>query len=80
MNVHRVPALDGGRDVIDLVVEAELTASKGEARRALAQGGLYVNNEPAADGAQVTADDLLFGRWVLLRRGKKAHALVEVTG
>jgi tyrosyl-tRNA synthetase len=80
VNVHRVPALDGGRDVIDLVVEAELTASKGEARRALAQGGLYVNNVPAADGARVTADDLLFGRWVLLRRGKKAHALVEVTG
>ena len=80
VQVHRVASLDGGIDLVDLVAQADLTASTGEARRALAQGGLYVNNEPATEGAQVTSDDLLHGRWVLLRRGKKAHALVEVTG
>lgn len=72
--------LDAGIDLVDALVEAELVSSKGEARRTLEQGGAAVNGEKAAPGASLGGDDLLFGRWVLLRRGKRAYALLERTG
>ena len=68
--------LDAGIDLIDLVAhQGLLVASKGEGRRALAQGGLYVNGEAAGDVRIVGPDDLLAGRFVLLRKGKKAYAV-----
>lgn len=71
---------EAGIDLADLLADGELlTASKGEARRALAQGGVYVNGERAEEGRLVRADDLLHGRFVLLRKGKKAYALVSTT-
>lgn len=67
-----------GVDLIDaLVSHPALAASKGEARRALAQGGVYVNGERADDGRRLVASDLLHGRYVLLRRGKKAYGLLD---
>ena len=71
--------LDGGFDVIDLLSRPDsLTATKGEARRALAQGGVYVNGERVGEGAVVGADHLLHGRYVVLRRGKRSFGLVRV--
>ena len=53
--------------------------SKGEARRTVAEGGAYLNNERVADPDHVPADaDLLGGVWLVLRRGKKNLAGVEV--
>lgn len=70
------PELDAGIDLIELVArEGVLVASKGEGRRAQAQGGLYVNGEAADDARTVGPDDLLAGRFVLLRKGKKAYAV-----
>ena len=66
--------------LIDLLVEAGLCESRGAAKRALAEGGVYVNNRRVTDGQDVVPrSDLLYGRWLVLRRGKRTLAAVEVT-
>ena len=72
--------LTPGIDVVDALVDDRLglANSKGEARRALNQGGVYVNGDRAAEGRLITEQDLVHGRYVLLRRGKKAYALIDV--
>ncbi|MBE9926371.1 tyrosine--tRNA ligase [Cellulosimicrobium cellulans] len=61
-----------GDPVVDLLVASGLVASKGAARRAVAEGGAYVNNvKVTGEDATIGADDLLHGRFALLRRGKK---------
>jgi tyrosyl-tRNA synthetase len=70
---------NGGLGVVDLFVASGLAASKGEARRTIGEGGAYVNNVRVEDPeAQVSDDDLVDGTWVVLRRGKKRFAGVEV--
>ncbi|TXH14144.1 MAG: tyrosine--tRNA ligase [Gammaproteobacteria bacterium] len=59
--------------VVDLLVACGLCDSKGAARRAIAEGGAYVNNVRVTDvAAQAGPDDALAGGWLLLRRGKRA--------
>jgi tyrosyl-tRNA synthetase len=72
-------ALGGaGSSIAQLLVDAGLVASLGEARRAIKQGGVYVNNvQVAAEDAVIEADQLLHGSFVVLRRGKKALAGVR---
>ncbi|MFI2373019.1 tyrosine--tRNA ligase [Streptomyces sp. NPDC018833] len=66
--------------VVDLFAEVGLVASKSAARRTVKEGGAYVNNvKVTAEDAVATRDDLLHGRWLVLRRGKKNLAAVEVT-
>ena len=61
-----------GDPVVDLLVAAGLVASKGAARRAVAEGGAYVNNvKVTGEDATLGAAGLLPGRFALLRRGKK---------
>ncbi|MFC8921617.1 tyrosine--tRNA ligase [Cellulosimicrobium sp. NPDC057127] len=61
-----------GDPVVDLLVGSGLVASKGAARRAVAEGGAYLNNVKVADeDAVVTAEHLLHGRYAVVRRGKK---------
>ncbi len=58
--------------VVDILVDAELVGSRSEARRALAEGSVYINGERTSrEDRVVGAEDLLHGRYVLLRRGKK---------
>ncbi|MET9561105.1 tyrosine--tRNA ligase [Streptomyces tauricus] len=65
--------------VVDLFAEVGLVASKSAARRAVKEGGAYVNNvKVASEDAVPAAEDLLHGRWLVLRRGKKSLAAVEV--
>ncbi|MFI1415392.1 tyrosine--tRNA ligase [Streptomyces sp. NPDC020707] len=65
--------------VVDLFAEVGLVPSKSAARRAVKEGGAYVNNvKVAAEDAVPAAEDLLHGRWLVLRRGKKSLAAVEV--
>jgi tyrosyl-tRNA synthetase len=68
--------LDGGIDAADLVVRCELATSLGEARRFIEQGGVYINNVRADVGASVNATQLLHGRYVILRRGRRQMHLV----
>ncbi|MDX3238090.1 tyrosine--tRNA ligase [Streptomyces sp. ME03-5709C] len=67
--------------VADLFAEVGLVASKSAARRTIKEGGAYVNNVKIGDeDATPEASDLLHGRWLVLRRGKKSLAAVEVAG
>jgi tyrosyl-tRNA synthetase len=67
--------------VVDLFAEVGLVASKSAARRTVKEGGAYVNNaKVTAEDAVPAKEDLLHGRWLVLRRGKKNLAAVEVTG
>ena len=64
--------------VTDLLVASGLASSRSEARRTVAEGGAYVNNERVGDPEQrPSAGDLLHGRWLVLRRGKRTVAVVE---
>ena len=66
--------------IVDLLVASGLSKSKGEARRTVAEGGAYLNNERVNDPDHAPADtDLLGGSWLVLRRGKRHLAGVEVT-
>ncbi len=70
---------DAGAPLTELLVHAGLAPSKGQARKDIEGGGIYLNNERAADIARaVTAKDLLFGRHLLLRKGKKTYAVLNV--
>ena len=68
-----------GTPLTDLLVLAGLAPSKGQARKDIEGGGIYVNNVRSADVAKaVTGADLLFGKYVLLRKGKRTYALLHV--
>jgi tyrosyl-tRNA synthetase len=65
--------------VTDLLVATGLATSRGQARRTVIEGGAYLNNERVATADAVPSrDQLLHGRWLVLRRGKRALAAVEV--
>ena len=69
----------GSIQVAQLLVDTGLTKSLGEARRAIAQGGVYINNEAvAAEDAVLGASHLLYERFAVLRRGKKTLAAILV--
>ena len=69
----------GGTPVIDLLVATGLAASKGQARKDLEAGGVYLNNVRVDRATRaVTTEDLLFGKHVLLRRGKRNYAVASV--
>ncbi|MBI5422778.1 MAG: tyrosine--tRNA ligase [Opitutae bacterium] len=69
--------LDGaGAPIIDLVVAAGLEPSKGAARKSLEAGGVYLNNVRADLSRAVTSADLLFGKYLLLRKGKRSYAVL----
>lgn len=64
--------------VTDLLVTAGLAESRSAARRTVADGGAYLNNQRVTDPEMVPGDaDLLHGRWLVLRRGKRNLAAVE---
>jgi tyrosyl-tRNA synthetase len=65
--------------VATLLKDSGLVGSLNEARRTIAEGGAYVNNERVADAAAEVPDGvLLHGRFLVLRRGKRTVAGVEV--
>ena len=71
--------LDAGIDIISLLADTQITASKGEARKLVQGGGVQLNRKKIADVAQtVTAENLLHQKYLLLQKGKKNYYLVEV--
>ncbi len=69
-----------GLGIVDLLVASGLSESKSAARRTVGEGGAYVNNSKVTDpDAVIDRAELLHGRYLLLRRGKKNLATVEVT-
>jgi tyrosyl-tRNA synthetase len=70
---------DGMPGIVDLLVDTGLAPSKGAARRTIAEGGAYLNNRRVEDpDLTPVAADLIGGSWLVLRRGKKNLAGVEV--
>ena len=72
-------ALDQGLGLVDLLAEAGLVPSKSAARQAITQGGVSVNGVREDDlDRRVGPSDLLAGRFLVLRRGKRNYHLVDV--
>lgn len=71
-----------GRDQLDMITvltETGLSASKSEARRTLKEGGAAINNvKVQGEDAALAESDLLLGKYAVVRRGKKNMAVVEV--
>ena len=68
-----------GAPLVELFVHAGLCSSKGQSRKDLEGGGLYLNNERQTDPARrVTPADLLFGRHLLLRKGRRNYAVLTL--
>jgi tyrosyl-tRNA synthetase len=66
-----------GSSIADLIVHAGLAPSKGAARKDLEAGGIYLNNVRADHTRIVTTADLLFGKYLLLRKGKRSYAVLR---
>ncbi len=65
-----------GAALVELLVDGGIVKSKREARDFLAQGAITVNGERATEASAYTAESLLFGQMLLVRRGKKSwHVL-----
>ncbi len=70
-----------GVGVVDLLAECGVTPSKGEARRSVEGGGIYINSVRVEEvDEMVTADRAIEGRFLVLRKGKKSYHLVELKG
>jgi tyrosyl-tRNA synthetase len=68
-----------GAPLVELLVDSGLCPSKGQARKDIEGGGVYVNNAREASARRnVTSGDLLFGRHLLLRKGKRNYTLLTV--
>lgn len=75
--IAQVVAADA--DIINLLSATGLVASKSAARRAIKEGGVYVNNQRVTDEAwQPAPSDLLHGKYLVLRKGKKNFAGIEL--
>ena len=70
--------LDGaGSPLVELLVHSALSPSKGQARKDLEGGGVYVNNvRESKSNRAISTNDLLFGRHLLLRKGKRNYVVV----
>ncbi len=67
-----------GKGVVDLLTESGFLKSKGEARRAIAEGGIYVNNHRIEDSASsFSLSQFIEGKYLVLRRGKKNYFIIE---
>jgi len=78
--IAELPTADatGETTVAQALVDSGLTASLAEARRAIGQGGVYLNNEKIADDAATLQGHGLAGGIAVLRRGKKALAGIRL--
>jgi tyrosyl-tRNA synthetase len=64
---------------VELLVEAGVVPSKGDARRSIEGGGIYLNNVRVADVAKkVSFEAALHGKFIVFRKGAKSYTLVRV--
>ncbi len=68
-----------GMFLVDLLVNSDLATSKGDARRSIKGGGVYLNNQRVANVSQLVSLSLAIeGRFLVLRKGRKRYHLVKV--
>ncbi|OXM62038.1 tyrosine--tRNA ligase [Amycolatopsis vastitatis] len=71
----------GAPTIVDLLLAGGLVDSKAAARRAVKEGGAYVNNVKVADEEWTpSAGDALHGKWLVVRKGKRNVAGVALGG
>lgn len=70
--------LAAGVDVVPVLQRTGLVSSASDGRRQLQQGAISVNGERVGPGAVLRAEQVLHGRWILLRRGRKQWAALDV--
>jgi tyrosyl-tRNA synthetase len=69
--------LEASLPLVELLVVAGLAPSKGQARKDLEGGGIYLNNVRQSDAQRmISTADLLFGKHLLLRKGKRNYVVV----
>jgi tyrosyl-tRNA synthetase len=72
--------LESGLPLTEALVTVKLAPSKGEARRTIEQGGIYINNRPIKDvNYSLTLSDLASETVIVLRSGRKKYALLKVS-
>nr|WP_210768660.1 tyrosine--tRNA ligase [Arthrobacter sp. E3] len=75
----RSTAPAAGLTIVELLVSAGLSKSNSEARRTVGEGGAYVNNVKVTDpDTMLGSADALHGKYLLVRRGKRTLAMVEL--
>jgi tyrosyl-tRNA synthetase len=78
-NLEKKTIGGAGSPLTEILVHSGLCPSKGQARKDVEGGGIYLNNVRVADAARaVGTEDLLFGRYLLLRKGKRSYCLLRV--
>ncbi|KAF0248226.1 MAG: tyrosyl-tRNA synthetase [bacterium] len=68
-----------GRFLVDALVEAKIESSKNSARQSLQGGGIYLNNVKVTDvKEQLSESRLIYGNYLVVRRGKRNYYLIKV--
>ena len=68
-----------GTALVELLIQGKLCPSKGQARKDIEGGGISMNNQRITEpGKTATLEDLLFGKYILLRKGKKTYAVLRI--
>ncbi len=67
-----------GVDPVPVLVQAQLAKSNNEARRLLREEAVVVTGRRLDEAGRITADDVRHGRFVLLRKGRKSYAVVDL--
>jgi tyrosyl-tRNA synthetase len=83
--MERVPLIEVARkilqeniDLISLLADTKIFSSKGEARKMLAGGGVFLNKEKVTDvDTKVNEDILLNKKYLLVQKGKKNYYLLK---
>jgi tyrosyl-tRNA synthetase len=66
-----------GKLLVELLTQGGLSPSKGQARKDIEGGGVYINNNREGNFQRaVTSNDLLFNKYLLLRKGKRNYVVV----
>jgi tyrosyl-tRNA synthetase len=68
-----------GRDLVELLAEHGVVASRSEGRRLVTQGGVYLNDVAVSEGRLLEATDLYDGSWAMVRRGKKQRYVIRLS-
>lgn len=77
--IRRSDFTDEGLSVLDLFVQSNLVPSKGEARRLIESGGVYLNNNRVTDvKKRALASELIDNQFFVLRKGQKQYHLIKV--
>jgi tyrosyl-tRNA synthetase len=75
--IEKIKLEGAGLPLVELLVHSGLSPSKGQARKDVEGGGAYLNNIRETNFQRaVTTNDLLFGKYLLLRKGKRNYVVV----